>query len=356
MQSRNSKFKINLVILNLFQDIIKMLNQVQHDIIFKFLLVFLTFNFSLFSFNLSPAQAQQVSLSLSPTLTELAIKPGHSALQKYKLTNLGDPTIVKIRILPFEPKGNLGNIKIKNLLESPIRFELDNELITLEEPFFLKNANSIEILLNVLVSEGTPPRDYYFSLLAESQAPPTQEGTSNVRAKISVGSNLLLTVTQKGQIEIKPKISLFEVIPKNKIRLLGFNINLFDSFEKIPLVLLVENKGKNLLKPRGEIILRGPFWQTDKFEIKPQNVLAGSQRTLTVESNRTSNPQPQTPNSLTLSGFYLGKYNLSANISFGDGTPALYSSTSFFVVPIKIAILIIATILLGLVFRKRLIK
>ena len=284
--------------------------------------------------------AQQLSLSLSPTLTELAIKPGQSTVIKYRLTNIGDPTITKIRLLPFEAKDNQGNIRIKESLQSPIQFKLEKENLKLEEPFFLRNSASQELWLSVNVPEDTPTKDYYFSLLAEAQPPPSQEGVINVRAKVSVGSNLLISVTKKGEIEIKPKISLFEVIPKNKISLLGFRINLFASFEKIPVVLVVENKGKNLIKPQGEIILKGPFWQRKRYEIKPQTVLAQSQRQTSLE----------------LPGFFLGNYSLSANLSFGQGTPTHYASTSFLVLPIKLIILLTIIMILVIFFWKKFVR
>src|SRR3989344_3734415 len=282
----------------------------------------LTTIYFLLSTNVS---AQQLSLSLSPPLTELIIKPGQATVIKYRLTNIGDPTITKIRILPFEPKDNQGNISIIDSLQSPIQFWLEKGSLKLEEPFFLKNSESQEFWLSVNIPEVTPAKDYYFTLLAETQPPPTQEGVVNVRTKVSIGSNLLISVTKKGEVEIKPKISLFTVVPKNKISLLGFKINLFSSFEKIPVVLIVENNGKNLIKPQGEIILSGPLWQRKRFEIKPQTILAESQR--------------QTP--LELPGFLLGNYRLSANLSLGQGTPTLYASTSFLVFPIKLFILII---------------
>ena len=174
----------------------------------KFFLVFFLYTLYFILYT-GPINAQQLSLSLSPTLTELAIKPGQSTVIKYRLTNIGDPTIMKIRLLPFEPKDNQGNINIKDSLQSPIRFELEKETIKLEEPFFLKNSDIQEFSLNVAVPEDTPTKDYYFTLLAEAQPPPTQEGVVNVRAKVSVGSNLLISVTKKGEVEIKPKISLF---------------------------------------------------------------------------------------------------------------------------------------------------
>src|SRR3989344_969653 len=227
--------------------------------------------------------AQQLSLSLTPTLSELAIKPGQSVGIKYKLINFGDPSIVKMRILPFEAKDNRGGLTFKNSLEGPIGFELENRDIKLEEAFFLKNSTSLDLLLNIRVPDETPGKDYYYSLVAESQPPPTQEGAVNVRTKVMVGSNLLITVSKDGRVKIKPKISLFEVVPKNKIGFLGYKINLFNSFEKIPLILVVENKGRNLIKPQGEIVVSGLFGQVKKIEIKPQNILAESQRLFSTD-------------------------------------------------------------------------
>jgi len=307
------------------------------------LLFFYTLYFLLYT---SPVSAQQLSLSLTPSLNELAIKPGQSVVLKYKFTNIADPSIVTFRILPFEPRDILGNIGIKTSLQNPISFELKDEIIKLDEAFFLKNSASQEILLRVSVPENASEKDYYFVLLAESQPPPPQEGVANVRAKVLVGSNLLITVTKEGQVEILPKISLFEVIPKNKITLFGSKLNLFDSFDKIPAVLVVENKGKNLIKPRGEIALKGSLWQSKKFLILPQTVLAESQRLIKIDS--------QPDKSLLLSGFFLGSYQLAATVSYGEGTPTLYASTTFIALPIKLTILVTAAIILLLFLGKKL--
>src|SRR3989344_4147678 len=308
---------------------------------------FLTTIFLLLS---TKASAQELSLSLTPNLSEIAAKPGRTISLKFKLTNHGDPTIVNIRILPFEAKDNRGNINILSSLQGPIRFELANEDIKLAVPLFLKNSTSRDLLLNIYLPETLANQDYYFTLLAESQPPPAQEGVVNIRAKALVASNLLLTVTKDGRIEIKPNISLFEVVPKNKINFLGTKINLFNSFEKIPLIMVVENQGKYLIKPQGGITVRGMFAQAKQVEIKPQNILAESQRVLLAHS---SNLQPQTSNSLLLPGFFMGNYKASATISFGPGTPTLYATTSFLVLPLKaIFIFLPILFLITLIFKK----
>ena len=265
------------------------------------------------------SSAQAVSLSLSPTLTEIAIKPGISTSIKYKIENRGDPAIVNIQILPFDTNQ-----------KSPVSFSLDNSNVKLAEPFFLKNSDSLEVIVNLQVPQESAQRDYYYNFIIESQPPPSQEGTANLRAKISLKSPLLITVTGDGEVEIKPKISLFEITPKNKINLLGFKINLFNSFERVPVVLVVDNKGKNLIKQRGQINVRGPFWQSRRYEIKSENVLSESQKKI----------------SLNLSGFIFGYYKISANLSFGEGTPSIFASTSFIVLPIRITVFASAVFIL----------
>ena len=84
----------------------------------------------------TPVFAQQVSLSISPPLLELFIKPGKSIMFTYKLDNFGDPAFINLKILPFETKDNLGNIRIKPEFEGPVRFSLDNTDLKFEQPFF----------------------------------------------------------------------------------------------------------------------------------------------------------------------------------------------------------------------------
>lgn len=273
--------------------------------------------------------AQSLSLSLAPTVTELVIKPGKSAVLKYKLRNIGDPAIIKIEVTPFETKEKI-----------PIDFELNNQALRLGEPIFLKNSASEDLFLNVSIPEETPEKDYYFNLVVQSQPPPIQEGTANIRAKITVMSNLLITVTKEGETEIKPNMSLFEIIPKHKINLLGFKINLFDSYQDIPVILVVDNKGKNLIKPRGEIVVRGPFWQNKEYKITGENVLAGLHKQISLE----------------IPGFFIGNYKLSANLSFGEGTPAIFGSTQFTVIPIRLMLILLTLSILSLLIFSKLRK
>lgn len=319
----------------------------------KKLILIIAFIFCVTSYMLqvTGVNAQQISLSFSPPLMEVFIKPGESIMLAYRLENHGDPVIVKTKVLPFEPRGNDGGIEIKQEFSGPIRFGLNNANLEMEQPFFLKTKDSQQLLLNIRVPEGAPEGDYYYTFLAETQPAPGLEGTTGSQAKAAIGSNLLITVTKTGSVEIKSKIAIFDILTRFKFRFLGRTINIADSNDRIPVVLIVENNGKNLIKPEGEIILRGNFGETADFDIVPQNILSQSQR-LTV-ATPSAEMEIKKPSSLVLSGFFIGSYKLSTSLTFGEGSPNLFASVSFFALPFRfIFAAIIAFLIISFIVRR----
>lgn len=326
--------------------------------IIRFFIVLLIFNFSFLTLHLSEANAQQVSLSLSPPLLELFIKPGKSIMVAYKLENFGDPTFLNLKILPFEAKDSFGNIRIKSEFEGPVRFSLDNFDLKLEQPFFLKTNASQQISLRIRVPENITDGDYYYSLLAETTPTTATEGIGSVRAKATIGSNILITISNSGNVDIKPQTVLFSTRGG-----LTFDRNrkVFDSSDKIPLVFIIENKGKNMIKPEGQIILKGNFGETAKYDIISKNILADSQRLLEAtpsaqvncDDNRRTKQKCLFPTSLILSGFYIGKYDLSTRISFGENSPIIFGSTSFFAFPFKITSGILIAVFIVIIIVKK---
>jgi len=296
-------------------------------IIFIILITFITCGVS----------AQQVSLSLSPPLLELFIKPGKSIMVAYNLKNYGDPTFLSLKILPFEAKDNLGNIRIKPEFAGPVRFSLDNSDLKIGQSFFLKTNSSQQILLRIRIPENIPDGDYYYSLLADATPPTAIEGIGSARAKATIGSNILISISNSGNVEIKPKIILFSVR--------GGPI--FDSLDKIPVILTIANKGKSMIKPEGQISLKGSFGATAKYDIISKNILAESERVIEATPSASMN-------SLILSGFFVGKYNLSTTIRFGENSPTVYGSTTFYAFPFKIfAGIILSSILVIFIVKRR---
>lgn len=306
--------------------------------IFKLFLIIIIFNFSLLTFNFNEVRAQQVSLSITPPLLETIIKPGKSIMIAYRVENQGDPTILTTKILPFEVRDNFGNIRLKKEFEGPIRFSLDNADLKLGQPFFLKTGDIQQLLLRVRIPEGAPEGDYYYTILVETGEPKSLEGVGSARAKATIGSNILITVTDSGLIEIKPKIVLFSTINGYKVR---ENLKIYDTFDKIALVSVIENRGKNMIKPEGTITLKGNFGEEVKYNVVPKNVLSMSQRLIEA----TPSAEFTKPVSLTLSGFFLGVYHLSAKLNFGENSPTAFASTTFIALPFKLVAAIAITII-----------
>ncbi len=269
--------------------------------------------------------SQQVSLGISPPLVEVKIKPGKSILIGYQIQNFGDPVYLQVKVLPFEPKDNYGRIKLKNKFTGPIQFSLDNAAIELEKPFFLESNKIEQLLLKIKTPEITDQGDYYYSLLIETLPPTYKEGIASAQAKTTIASNILITVTKNGLIDVKPKNVIFTTGKKY-----------FDSFETIPLTFIIANLGKNLIQPQGKIILKGNFGEKTEFNIIPKNILSQSQRLIeaTPSGDLTLFKEPKT---LVLpKGFYIGKYILSAEVNFGENSPKIFTNTIFFAFPFKL--------------------
>lgn len=303
----------------------------------KFFLIislFLIFPLQVFS--------QQVSLAISPPLVEVKIKPGKSILIGYQIENFGDPTYLQVKVLPFEPKNIYGQVKIKDKFSGPIQFSLDNASIELEKPFFLETNKKEQLLLKIKVPEIANQGDYYYSILIETLPPIYKEGVVSTQAKTTIGANILITVTENGVIDIKPKNVIFTTGKK-----------IFDSFEAIPLNFIIANLGKNLIQPQGKIILKGNFGAKTEFEIISKNILSQSQRLIeaTPSGNLALFNEPKT---LVLpKGFYIGKYMLSAEVSFGENSPKIFANTVFFAFPFKLFFGLILILTLTIIVIKK---
>jgi hypothetical protein len=296
------------------------------------------------------SRAQTITLSVYPPILEVIMKPGKSILIAYRIQNGGDPATLTLSILPFNARDEFGNIDIQNEFTGPIRFQLDNADYTLNKPFFLKTGESMQALLRIRAPQNLPEGDYYYTLVTESDALPTKEGISSSRTKARIGSPILLTITNTGNIEIKGKVGMFSLLPHYSIPLLGKTISLFDSTDPIPLIFIIENKGNNMIKPQGEIVLKGNFGERASYEILPQNILAYSKRLVVATPSASFEKRPV---SLTLLGFFVGKYSLSANVNFGENSPQIYATTSFYALPFKFIIALIFVIFAGIVIVKR---
>lgn len=281
-----------------------------------------------------PTLAQSVNLSISPSQIELYSKPGKNIVVPITIKNYGDPTLINLQAYGLESKDELGALQISNTpYVGPIKLAVLNSSLDFGKTIFLDSNKEEKFDLEVSSLDNTPNKDYYFTLLAKSQPSPGKEGEKTVKISTAVGSNFYLTITENGQVEVNAKINKFRLTSK-------YGLNIFDSKDTIPLTFLIENIGKNLIKPNGKIILRGNFGEKISYDIYPENILANSVKIVRTEKSSANT-------SAIFSGFFIGKYDISTSLNFGDGTPTFSASTSFFAFPFKlflIFLLIIAVI------------
>ena len=280
----------------------------------------------------TPCYAQQITLSLDPPIVETHIKPGKSILVAYTVENSGDPTPLQFLIRPFTPQGQEGALAVGDALEGPIVFSLENTDVVFEKPFFFKSNEKRQAVVKIQIPEGVPEGDYYYILLAETVPSFSVGGQTTTAASASVGSPLLINVTQTGITEAKGSIAEFSIQPTYTLTFGKKIIRIVDSGLPLPLVLSIRNNGNTMIDPQGSVIVRSGNKKTS-YEILPQHILSNSQRIV-----KTNPPQTDIPSNKTafISGLSLGKNTISASVSFGENTPILLAQTDCVGIPIRL--------------------
>lgn len=323
---------------------------------FKFLVVGLGFFFYFLA--LRKAKAQSFSLSISPPLLKIMMKPGKTITQVYKLTNQGSDNLIKTNVSSFEPSDELGNIKINSL--TPISnqksflswFSFQNADLNLKDSFNLKSGQTQELVLKIKVPEDAEEKDYYASLLFQTQPQGKIIVSNTSQASGILTSNVLLTVSKDGKPPKSGQITELSVKkPFLFIKSGFFNhqpLFIFDSFDSIPFTLRVANTGRTVFKPIGSVKIFGPKQKEVEFlEILPQNILSFSSRKLFLKGNQE---KPLREISWQPRGLKIGRYQARANLILSGSSKKLKAEVSFFLFPWKAGLgLAIALILVSIV-------
>lgn len=300
-------------------------------------------------FMLHGVSAQAINLSISPPLVELLIKPGKSVLVAYTVINNGDPVVISSHVSTFAPKDKLGNIQLEQELLGPVRFNLENSNTALEKSVYLPTSDKQQFLLKIRVPDNAPTGDYYYTFYVKTDSGALFTGQNVSKSTATIGSNILISVSNSGKLESKAHISHFDLVGNKGITIFGKKYHFVESFSKIPFKLVIENKGNNLIKPNGEIVVSGPLGILSKHKVTPLNILAKSSRQIPATPSAELNKEA----SLTINGFFLGTHRLGATIDFGPGSSQIYASTSFIGIPSKLILgLIVALIVGGVIVAK----
>jgi len=300
-----------------------------------------------------PSYAQQVNLSLNPPIVSAKIKPGKSIVIAYTAANWGDPLNLQFLIRPFIPVGQLGSLSLLPQLEGPVQFSLENTDILLEKPFFFPAKEKKQAVVRITLPPGIPDGDYYYLVLAETIPAFSVAGQSTGVASASIGSPLLISVTDSGITEVKATIAEFSFKPAYEFTIGNSIVRIVDSAKELPIVCSVRNMGKHLIQPQGTITDQIGSMKKS-YSIIPQNILSNSQRIIKTYSQEDTSKSAST---LVLSNLSLGTHKVTAEVIFAENTQMQSKSISFLALPIRlITVTIVALMIVTLFFVTRLLQ
>lgn len=294
--------------------------------------------------------AETSDLSVSPSVIRLVAKPGSQPELKFTLENKGDPQIIKLRIYEFRPVNASGHIKLSNIYTGPVEFKIEDATLLFKSPFLLKSNYQQVVNIKMSIPEQILEKDYYFTLLAETSPFPAPDGETTVKFSTQLGANILLSISKDGRTEKKASIPLF-VVPRN-IRLPFFkNISIYDSFDNVPVILMIKNSGQNVISPDATVALKG--WNIKRtYTLDKKNILSSSQRVIFDRKN-CSKDCPDS-SSILMKGLFIGNYKLTATVSIEGKSSYIYTTTSFLALPIKLIFILVLISLLSFYLSKKL--
>jgi len=287
------------------------------------------------------AFAQQYSLSISPPLVEIKIQPGKSLIKAFDIENKGEADLyLSSRIVPFEPKGELGKI---NLLDNSLafskfeseglKFGLINVSPSLGETFLLRSGEKKQLVLKITALQTATEKDHYFTFLIEQTIKGEFLSQSATSAQAKIGSNVLLSVSKLEKSAPQGQIANFEAKPL-----------LADIFDKVDFRTVVVNGGAGYFKIGGGIEVKN--WQgktVEKLKFRPDNVLTASRREAVCWQQ-----EEEIQIDCQFKPGWPGKYK--AVLSFypnDDAGQVLTKQVVFWVLPIRIIIGLLVTSLFG---------
>jgi hypothetical protein len=155
-------------------------------------------------------------------------------------------------------------------------------------------------------------------------------GQSTGIASASLGSPLLISVTDSGITQVNAQIAEFSFQPDTLVQFGNKKYHIVDSSDTVSVVGSVRNMGIHMLQPGGTITHQ--FGSSKKeYSILPQNILSNSQRILKVSVEQQNDPGT----TLSLSSLSVGQHTIRAGITFGEDASVHYKELSFIALPIR---------------------
>jgi hypothetical protein len=271
----------------------------------------------------------------------VTIKPGKSLTQAYEIANNSESDLyLRARVVPFKAADNQGGIRLKESgLELPPYFSLQNANLKLGQIFKLAAGAKKQLVLKISIPKDAPEKDGYFTFLLEQPAGLELRRQNISRSLIKIGSNILLSISNQEITTKKGLISQFLAVPR-----------IADMFSKVSFEVIADNTGSRYFKPEASIVIkRWPEKEVGKLLLRPDNVLAQSQRKLVCWQPPTKEIEAKTI-PCQFSSAIPGRYQATLTFKPAESNQPVQTTTvTFWILPIRISLLIAALILFWLV-------
>ncbi len=290
-------------------------------------------------FGVAPAGAQQSGgsgLSISPTLFQYTLKPGQTTTLQITLKNvtLGAVT-AQAFVNDFVSDGSSGNPKILTQPGVSSPNSIKNFVFDLRDvPLDRGQQKTVKVSLNI--PNGTPPGAYY-GVIRYKAVPSGKNAPAPGQVALTASVGTVVLVTVPGNLQEQVQLSAIHVYRGTRDSSVFFGKPDHVGIE-------IDNLGNGFERPFGTVQVQNMFGKNvDSYQFNnPKqlgNVLPKSTRIFT-------NP---------VSGVnQFGRYTITVNASYGDGSHILTLKKTFWYVPLWLAIAVIVILLALILLTARL--
>lgn len=284
--------------------------------------------------------AQSQSISVTPPLFQLSIEPGDIWQSSVRVVNPNDfPLTVYAEVVNFAPDGEGGQGKFLPILndDESHSISLAEWIEVPEGPHIIPSGQTRDVTFFVDVPKDAPPGGHFAAILISTEPPRDDQGPVAVSTTQTVTS--LFFVRIEGDVLEKALIREFSVLPRSiEMPYAEFSLRF-------------ENKGNVHVQPRGSIRIYN-MWGKERGVI-PIN-----------SDSHFGNVLPESIRDFRFSWTGersladIGRYRAEASLAFGEnGSQTVLDETSFWVLPIRGALItvgVIALIFMSIVWMIRL--
>ena len=257
---------------------------------------------------------------ISPTKIELNVDPGDKATREIKLTNrTGEPVTFQFSMEDFEGSTDPSQATVfMGRTDSPWGASkwIEPEVSSI----VLDQGETLTMAVKLRVPPTAEPGGHYAVLFASRTIDRVEDGAA-IKVTERVGTLFLITVS--GNVITDGTLDEPEM-------------RMFSEYGPVDIGLVFNNLGNVHVKPTGKVVIRNIFGQTvAEIPVEEWVVLPDSSRRTVIEWGGK---------------YHFGRYTATAEIGYSENRSLLLAQTSFWVIPWKIVLAVLAGLVAILIF------